>query len=772
MNIVYLLKRTLLIVTFFCIAFLENAMCTLTPVARFDAVPYQRISAGEQINVGVVAFSMAGIERVEFTISGQGYKGENPLVVNNMTYNPQTDVFEYWVPVKANDFTSDGVIEIEAVAIGKDGGVKDKDWLINDSLGTKFSFVNYYTETDGYFEYFTDITGIESFNDSLLYSDVLLYKKDKGWWNGLKISLNDIDGNKITVKYGESYGSSPKDLDYKPIDGDGFVLSRGFGLDPLVLVVNPNGTIPEPSAYVDLNGDDDSGEVNNPDKPFATTGGAMFGIRDWMDANGYGQYINGGKVILNPGTHTHSNGGKYGKIESVDEWVTFTSNPDIGGNQTNTTITGSQQIPTELIKVIGLLIESTDADQDVFRVGSDLKPKFKLWIDNCSLKGATKFYHVSNPVSSKFLWYTNSYFTNMGKAVDGAQLARNLTIEHIGDDAFVRTPFVINCKADDIDPRDGTCEGGDCAHADCWQWWGRPVPNNMIIYGLDCLNCTYQGLFARTQDGNVPEGFQNPVTQGVAIVNLHTRLIDPSNFADNSWSISANHMMLWHNTFNQDVNFWNDSDQSSDYPLNITNFDVRGNCFYNVELKTKLGDDNGGDPDAPGIELSSWNNNHYEKEAGSEPWVETPGDNFTTGDPTLDSNGVPLAGSPLLDRFSDQLVPVDAHNNQRDSKADVGAIEYSEASFVNSVVAESTILVYPNPAKRKIYVTSLKNEDNPVKIKLFNRLGHLVYESPQFSGENSIAIPVNTFTPGYYLIQVVNRSGFTENKQLIILKEN
>ena len=33
----------------------------LTPIARWDVVPHQRISAGETFNLGVVAFSKEGI---------------------------------------------------------------------------------------------------------------------------------------------------------------------------------------------------------------------------------------------------------------------------------------------------------------------------------------------------------------------------------------------------------------------------------------------------------------------------------------------------------------------------------------------------------------------------------------------------------------------------------------------------------------------------------------------------------------------------------------
>ena len=99
----------------------------LTPIARWDTVPYQRIDAGKTLNVGVVAFSGAGIQKVSFAIEGQGYSGPSPLNATQMTLNPQSGVWEYWVPISANDFGSDGPIVVEATVYGMDGGVRDKN---------------------------------------------------------------------------------------------------------------------------------------------------------------------------------------------------------------------------------------------------------------------------------------------------------------------------------------------------------------------------------------------------------------------------------------------------------------------------------------------------------------------------------------------------------------------------------------------------------------------------------------------------------------------
>jgi hypothetical protein len=102
---------------------------TLTPIARWDTVPNQRITNGEVLNVAVVAFSKAGMNDVTFTVTGQGYTGLSPIQITAMTYNEQTKVYEYWFPLEAINFSTNGVFTISAVANGKDAGTKPLDTL-------------------------------------------------------------------------------------------------------------------------------------------------------------------------------------------------------------------------------------------------------------------------------------------------------------------------------------------------------------------------------------------------------------------------------------------------------------------------------------------------------------------------------------------------------------------------------------------------------------------------------------------------------------------
>ncbi|MGD8787497.1 MAG: putative Ig domain-containing protein, partial [Phycisphaerales bacterium] len=77
-------------------------------IARWDVVPYQTFN--DTFHIGVVAFHMIGIDRVEFSVDGGPWHN-----VSEMTSNPRTGVVEYWATLEASDF-SDGLIEVRAIA--------------------------------------------------------------------------------------------------------------------------------------------------------------------------------------------------------------------------------------------------------------------------------------------------------------------------------------------------------------------------------------------------------------------------------------------------------------------------------------------------------------------------------------------------------------------------------------------------------------------------------------------------------------------------------
>jgi hypothetical protein len=101
---------------------------TATAIARWDVVPYQTFSG--DFNVGVVAFDIAGIDHVAFSVNGGPWSN-----VSEMTLNPQTGVVEYWATMRAGDFAQDGAVEVRAIAVPKVGVPRVLDALTLYSNG-------------------------------------------------------------------------------------------------------------------------------------------------------------------------------------------------------------------------------------------------------------------------------------------------------------------------------------------------------------------------------------------------------------------------------------------------------------------------------------------------------------------------------------------------------------------------------------------------------------------------------------------------------------
>lgn len=82
-------------------------------IARWDVVPFQKFDG--VFEIGVVAFHMNGIDRVEFSANGGPW-----LTVEEKTQNPRTGVWEYWAELDASQF-EDGPIEVRAIVYPEAG---------------------------------------------------------------------------------------------------------------------------------------------------------------------------------------------------------------------------------------------------------------------------------------------------------------------------------------------------------------------------------------------------------------------------------------------------------------------------------------------------------------------------------------------------------------------------------------------------------------------------------------------------------------------------
>lgn len=87
-------------------------------IARWDVVPFQTID--EPFHIGVIAFHINGIDRVEFSLDGGPW-----TEVTEMKHNPRTDVWEYTVTIDPTDPASnlqDGLHEVRARVIPSGAG--------------------------------------------------------------------------------------------------------------------------------------------------------------------------------------------------------------------------------------------------------------------------------------------------------------------------------------------------------------------------------------------------------------------------------------------------------------------------------------------------------------------------------------------------------------------------------------------------------------------------------------------------------------------------
>ncbi len=94
-------------------------------IARWNVVPFQDVI--NKLRIGVVAFHINGIDRVEFSADSGSW-----VSANKMTYNPTSGTWEYQLELNASDFL-DGITEIRAIIYPQTAG---ECRVLQDSTGT------------------------------------------------------------------------------------------------------------------------------------------------------------------------------------------------------------------------------------------------------------------------------------------------------------------------------------------------------------------------------------------------------------------------------------------------------------------------------------------------------------------------------------------------------------------------------------------------------------------------------------------------------------
>jgi hypothetical protein len=549
----------------------------LTPISRWDIVPHQRLDYGATLNVGVVAFSKAGINHISFVVAGQGYSGPSPITVSAMSYNSQTKVYEYWFPLASSSFSTDGVFTIAATAYGSDAGA--------------------------------------------------------------------------------------------------------LALPTYSFVVNATGSLPAPKAWVSATGNDSTGAVNDRTHPFSTTTAAVVALNS---ANG-GSF-DGAILYLYAGTWAF---GSLKAVTTTNEWFTIAADPS--ADQAYTIVNNGWGVSnTKFLQFQGITLTGQ------MNLGEDANP-LCLWVNLCAIQGGGQWVGNSNPImrgndesdSTAFSsYYTDTQISNVDEGIQASRLARNVTIEHIGNDAFFRTLCVINAVVIDKNP------GTTYWHSDGFQSFGTGLQNG-IVYGFYGYNMRYQGLFLREENGG--QGNNN------AFVNMFIDMRQPglpgaagsTDFVCCPCYIAGgwDHLLLWNCSFlGGESQFIFDTGYTAFTP---TNCSIKG-CVFDTYIDWA----NSNRLPVYSLHGNIQNNeflyNHYRYSrtdgtggvTGTDyNYASSPDSGATTthtfGNPGIDLSlnspmgfyGVPIAGSPLLNKFSPPIVLIDALGRQRDAASDIGAIE-------------------------------------------------------------------------------------------------
>jgi len=506
-------------------------------IARWDVVPHQTFDG--IFEIGIVAFHMNGIDRVDFSVENGPW-----ISVNEMSLNPRTGVVEYWTNLDASLFSEAGPIEVRAIVYPENAGVP-RVLAGNSSNGEHSLFLN------------VDPGG-----------EVLANRE---------------------IRYVAPWGSN----------------TTGNGTQG-----NPYATIRRAAQniYVAQGGRADNGLIY-----------LFEGDHPWESATGW---------------HQHP--------ETFDAWLTVTSAPGVERSDVRITYGSNDRVNTALAHLKNVTIRSN------LYSSTNLNMPARIWFDNCTLTGTGP----TNDQTFATGWVGGIYSTDSiirdvrNGFKGGARLERNVTLSNLGEDAFFNSPLIINAQINGID----TTGVPDDPHPDIAQY--SNVRHNNIIYGLQAINATSQGIFMRS--------ISDTPSSDIAFVNILIEM-HPHTYLNQILN-SVDHLLLWHVTLaNRPLRIDHDPDNNNSYQTVIRDASLRNNVFHEA------------------FPFSSHfhgpttiDNNHF---ITGSPM----GNNATVGEPDFVSSEnqqyQPGENSILGARVYTELVPVDVLNNPLSLPAAIGALQ-------------------------------------------------------------------------------------------------
>jgi len=410
-------------------------------------------------------------------------------------------------------------------------------------------------------------------------------------------------------------------------------------------------------------GSDTTGVVDDDTHPFATIGAAAYAIQVARNAAGRGNNADGGIVRLLAGEH-YWKSSYSSDIPVINEWLTVTKDAALTKSDVtirqDITLGYPLKVGLKLVRAYEVTLKNYSGDTN--GVMFPLDHDSALWLDNVDAIGHDRQVRASQVVSDNYegaRYITDTYITQVSYAVQNFELARGVTIETIGWDAYQFVKLIVNCSVDDIYPEDSTW------HADMWQW-SSGTYDNIIVYNLVGTNLAHNGIINNTsQTGDM--------ASNIAFVNVYIQL--NTYFQGNGflWERPTDHMLIWNVSINWLSTDFYTCGRFSIYAnlygadTQIRNMSFRGNVARAFATSIVAGDVTYTDYE--------FRTNHF-YDALDSRWAFMFTDT-TSGDPDWDVNGVPNVDSPLLDRLSSPLVPVDASDPvvSRGSPCDIGAYE-------------------------------------------------------------------------------------------------
>ena len=461
-------------------------------------------------------------------------------------------------------------------------------------------------------------------------------------------------------------------------------------LETVTLWVEGANDITPYEAWVDAGASDGAGTVGDSKDPFPNLVAAVSAL---STANGGD--LDYCTVYLAEGTYTLSGV----SIRSTNEYFTITK--EDGAETENvilycsTTLSSGAWVYFKDITIQQL----SDSNNIISSSSSDYR-----WFDGCRLLGSGYGRSNSNPVgistnSSYQLWVTNTYLNNANYGFRaGTTLVRGVLMENIGNDVIGvvdDSPCVINSILD------GAGHPTSGLHSDALQIYYSSA-GNVLIYGYKAQNVRLETIHANPSS----------TAKDVALVNCLFQYQDPPYENESGEVISTSriggsgspfdHLLFWHNTF---IGAQGDFSSGSNYFASrqtVTNGSYIGNLF----LEAQGDPTSGSNTDANynhfgrvyGVTGSCDNGDRSDKSCPSVTYSISFGSNITTGEEDVGSwtEGTPAADGDLVDALPSNLtgVPCDIDGNERDSKPDIGALEYiSSSQMPNTINAPTGVTI-------------------------------------------------------------------------------